>query len=501
MNAPLRRVGVVVLVLFALLFVNLNYVQAYKSDDYRTNDHNGRVQVSEYERQRGTIEIGRGVVLAESTATPDDRLKYLRTYPKAAEYAHVVGYKPVNNAAAGVEKMEDLWLSGDADAQFADRFLAQLTGNRTAGGNVLLTLSPAAQDAAFNELSHNNVGSTKAAAVAIDPKTGALLAAVSIPTFDPNPLASHDTQKAGKSAETLNNDPANPLLNRAFSEVYPPGSTFKVIDTATALTNGLQPDTQLVGGSDYQAPDTTQVIHNSPGVVCDQKITLKQALTVSCNTAFSRLCVEQLSADKIKSTAQAFGFEEASTFDHDSKNVLNVTASHTGSITDQNGNVDRPGLAQSCIGQNNVRMTPLQGALIAATVANGGSQMRPYIIDKELAADRTTVNFTAAPRELRQPINGQVAGQLQDMMQSVVRSGTGTAAQIPGFDVGGKTGTAQHGDGTKDHGWFIGYAMKNGEPIVAVAVFLEDAGSGGSKEATRIGGAVMKAVISERGLK
>ena len=292
MNAPLRRVGVVVLVLFALLFANLNYVQAYKSDDYRTNEHNGRVQVSEYERQRGSIEIGRGVVLAESTATPDDRLKYLRTYPKSAEYAHLVGYKPVNLAANGVEKMEDLWLSGDADAQFADRFLAQLTGNRTAGGNVLLTVSPAAQDAAFDALSHNNVGTTKGAAVAIDPKTGALLAAVSIPTFDPNPLASHDTAKAEDTAKNLNKDPANPLLNRAFSEVYPPGSTFKVIDSAAALTNGLQPDTQLVGGSDYKAPDTTQVIHNSPGVVCDEKITLKQALTVSCNTAFSRLCVE-----------------------------------------------------------------------------------------------------------------------------------------------------------------------------------------------------------------
>jgi len=501
MNAPLRRVGVVVLVLFALLFANLNYVQAYKSDDYRTNEHNGRVQVSEYERQRGSIEIGRGVVLAESTATPDDRLKYLRTYPKSAEYAHLVGYKPVNLAANGVEKMEDLWLSGDADAQFADRFLAQLTGNRTAGGNVLLTVSPAAQDAAFDALSHNNVGTTKGAAVAIDPKTGALLAAVSIPTFDPNPLASHDTAKAEDTAKNLNKDPANPLLNRAFSEVYPPGSTFKVIDSAAALTNGLQPDTQLVGGSDYKAPDTTQVIHNSPGVVCDDKIPLTQALTLSCNPAFSRLCVEQLSADKIKSMSQAFGFEEASTFDHDSKNILNVTASHTGTITDDNGNVDRPALAQSCIGQKDVRMTPLQGALIAATVANGGSQMRPYIVDKELAADRTTVNFTASPHELRRPINGQVAGQLQDMMQNVVRSGTGTKAQIPGFDVGGKTGTAQHGDGTKDHGWFIGYAMKNGEPIVAVAVFLEDAGSGGSSEATRIGGVIMKAVISERGLK
>ena len=501
MNGPLRRAGVVVLVLFALLFANLNYVQAYKADDYRTDDHNGRVQTSEYERQRGSIEIGRGVVLAQSFSTPDDQLKYQRKYPKGPEYAGVVGYKPVNLGATGVEKMEDLWLSGDADAQFADRFLSQLTGNRTGGGNVLLTLSPAAQDAAYGQLVNNRIGAPAGAAVALDPKTGALLAAVSFPGYDPNPLSSHDTGAAANTYNQLNGQAGNPLLNHAFSDRYPPGSTFKVIDSATALTNGFQPESDLVGGPDYNPPDTTQVIHNSPGVVCDQHITLKQALTVSCNTAFSRLCVEHLNVDQIKSMSQAFGFEEAPTFDHDPKNYMNVVPSRTGPITDSAGNPDRPGLAQSCIGQSNVAMTPLQGALIAATVANGGTQMRPYLIDRELAADRTTVNYTAAPHQLRQPISGQVAGQLQDMMQSVVQNGTGTKAQILGFQVGGKTGTAQHGDGTKDHGWFIGFAMKNGEPVVAVAVFLQDAGSGGSSESTRIGGEIMKAVITERGLK
>jgi len=150
-NAPLRRVGVVVLVLFALLFVNLNYVQAYKADDYRTNEHNNRVQISEYQRQRGSIEAAGGEVLASSSST-DDELKYLRAYPKGEQYAHIVGFKPVNNASTGIERLENDYLQGNADSQAGQRFLAMITGKRTSGGNVLLTLSPTAQTVAFNAL-------------------------------------------------------------------------------------------------------------------------------------------------------------------------------------------------------------------------------------------------------------------------------------------------------------------------------------------------------------
>jgi peptidoglycan glycosyltransferase len=499
-NAPLRRVGVVVLVLFTLLFANLNYVQAYKADDYRTNEHNSRVQTSEYARQRGSIEIGRGVVLAESKATTDE-LKYLRKYPGQAQYAHIVGYRPVLIGPAGIEKLEDRWLSGNADAQVADRWLGLFTGEQSAGGIVQATLLPGVQDAALKQLANNAMKVQKGAAVALDPKTGAVLAAVSMPSFDPNPLASHNTRTAQAEFKKLNADPNKPLLNRAFSETYPPGSTFKVIDSATALSNGLTPDTVIAGGDSYQPPDTTHVIHNSRGVVCPDQISLKDALRVSCNTAFSRLCVEQLGADKVKNMAKAFGFGDPPRFDHDDKNVLGVVSSETGPLTNSSGQADKPVLAQSCIGQSNVRMTPLQGALIAATVANNGVQMRPYVIDKELGADRTTVNFTAAPHQLGQPINSQVAGSLQQMMIGVVQGGTGRNAQIKNVQVGGKTGTAENGEEATDHGWFIGFAIRDGEPVAAVAVFLENAGHGSSAEAARIAGEIMKAVIAERGSK
>jgi peptidoglycan glycosyltransferase len=496
MNAPLRRVGVVVLVLFGLLFANLNWVQAYKADAYRNSDYNQkRVRISEYQRQRGSIEAAGGVVLAQSTPTDDD-LKYQRAYPLADQYAHLVGFKPVSNASADIEKLENAYLQGTADSQVADRWLAMLTGKRSSGGNVLLTLSPAAQRAAYDAL-QNKGRVRKGAVVALDPATGALLAAVSAPSFDPNPLVSHDAKAAGNAFNALDKDPGKPLLNRAFSERYPPGSTFKVIMSAAGLVNGVQPETVLQGGTSYTAPGTTRPIQNAPGVVCADQITLKQALTVSCNTAFSHLGAEQLGADNIKKMAQAFGFEEPTRFDQDPKNVLGVATSQTGTMLDPSGQVDKPTVAQSSIGQSNVQMTPLQGALIAATVANRGSQMRPYLIDKELAADRTST-YIAKPTELRQPINAQTADTLRDMMVSVVESGTGTSAKISGVQVGGKTGTAQNGD-NPDHGWFIGFAIKNGKPVAAVAVFLEQAGQGGSHDAAQIAGNVMSTIIQERG--
>lgn len=501
MNAPLRRVGVVVIVLFGLLFANLNYVQAYKADDYRNNDHNGRVALAEYERQRGFILLNHGVVLARSEPTTG-ALKYQREYPaKDAEaYAHILGYRPVAAGAAGIEKLENDFLSGNSDALFGDRFTEMFSDRKKPGGNVILSLSQKAQQTAYDDLVNNNSGAKVGAVVAVDPQTGALLASAAIPTFDPNPLVSHDTAAAGKAFDRLNNSPSNPLLNRAFSETYPPGSTFKVIDAAAALTSGMSPDTVLTGGSSYGPPGTTHVIQNAPGVYCPNKITLKQALTVSCNTAFSRLCVERLSADKVKSMAQDFGWESAPTIARDDRNVFNVVPSHTGDMTGPDGQVDKPTLALSCIGQSDVRMTPLQGALQAAAVANGGDEMRPYLVDALQAPDLSTV-YKASPRRLHHVMSAEVASQMQNMMESVVNNGTGKSAQISGFQVGGKTGTAENGDPAGDHGWFTGFVMKDGKPIAAVAVFLEHAGNGGSHEATRIAGDVMKAILDEKGLR
>jgi penicillin-binding protein A len=496
-NAPLRRAGVVILVLFGLLFANLNWVQAYKADEYRNSDYNGRVQVAEYQRARGVIEAD-GEPLAESKAT-DDTLKYLRVYPDKQAYAPVIGYKPVNGAATGIERSENEFLAGTSDKLFADRLSEMFTGDNAGGGNVVLTLSTRAQQTAYRELTHNERGVYKGAAVAIDPRTGAIQAMVSMPSFDPNPLASHDKTAAQVAYDRLNKDPDKPLLNRALNETLPPGSAFKTIITAAALQNGYSEDTEIRAGSVYQHAGA--VIRNAEDEVCPgAQISLKEALTESCNTGFAQLGVA-LGADKVKKTAQEFGFEQDDlTVGNLDGSGLPVAASHTGAIANPDGSTDQGALAQSSIGQRDVRMTTLQGALIAATVANGGSQMRPYLVQKLLASDRSQI-YAANPKVLRTPIDSSVASAMKDMMISVVENGTGKRARISGFQVGGKTGTAQNAEGANPHGWFIGFAFDgNGQPISAVCVMLENVPGGhASAEAARIAGLIMKAAARRGG--
>ncbi|WP_433372663.1 peptidoglycan D,D-transpeptidase FtsI family protein [Actinoplanes sp. CA-142083] len=492
MNAPLRRAGVVILVLFGLLFANLNWVQAYKADDYRTSDYNRRVVVAQYERPRGVIEAdGKG--LAENKAT-DDTLKYLRVYPKKEVYAPVIGYRPVSLGATGIENSENDFLSGESDTLFADRVKDMFTGNNTGGGNVVLSLSTKAQETAWKEMVNNERGVTKGAAVAIDPRTGAIQAMVSMPSYDPNPLVSHDEKAAAAAYNKLIKDKDQPLLNRATQETLPPGSTFKVIDSAAALSNGYTPSTEIPAGSTYK--ESGAVIHNAEDEVCPGgEVTLKEALTESCNTGFAKLGVK-LGRDKVVGMAKAFGFEDDKlTVGNLKENTgLPVAASRTGDIANPDGSVDKGALAQSSIGQRDVRMTTMQGALMAATVANGGKQMRPYLVQKLLGPDRRTI-YSANPTTLRTPITDSVAADLKDMMVSVVENGTGKKAKISGFDVGGKTGTAQNAVGADPHGWFIGFAFNDkGEAVSAVCVMLENVPGGhASAEAARISGLIMKA--------
>jgi peptidoglycan glycosyltransferase len=499
-NAPLRRAGVVVMVLFGLLFANLNWIQAYKADEYRNSDYNGRVQVAEYERKRGNIEAG-GTALATSKETSGE-LKYRRTYPAGAKYAHVLGYKPVNLAETGIEKFENDFLAGTSDALIANRVKDMFTGDETGGGNVLLTLSKRAQDVAYEQLRNNRLDVPKGAAVAIDPRTGAVQALVSIPSYDPNPLASHDTNEATAAYNKLEQDPAGPLKNRALGEVLPPGSTFKIVVAAAALENGVGQGTEIPAGSSYTPPTSGTPIRNAAASICPEpEVTLMNAVTESCNTGFAQLGV-RLGADKIKEKARQFGFEQEDlTVGQLGEGGHPVAASRTGSMENADGGDDPAALAQSSIGQRDVRMTPLQGAMIAASVAHrDGTQMRPYVVRQLLAPDRTTSYYTAKPRELRQPISGQVAGDLREMMVSVVENGTGRNAQINGYTVGGKTGTAQSAPDRPDHGWFIGFALdKDGNPVSAVCVVLEQAGQGGSAEAARIAGQIMRAAIADPG--
>jgi peptidoglycan glycosyltransferase len=521
-NAPLRRVGVIVMIMFGLLFVNLNWVQAYKADEYRTSEWNCRTKIAEYERARGIIAVGRDAQAAAVSTPVEDvvayvcdtyvTVPYLREYPFGELYAHVVGYQSIELTPAGVEAFETEFLAGTADALFVDRVRDLFSGGDSPGGNVLTTLSRAAQQTAFDELRDNDNGTGKGSVVALDPRTGAVQAMVSLPTFDPTPLAVPDRQAALDTYNELNEDPAQPLINRTLriddidersgqGANFFPGSVMKVIVSAAALQNGYQPDTTIEGGAEYTAPTAGAPIRNAPGVVCPNELSLQQALTVSCNTAFARLAAEGLGGDVLLQTAEAFGFgDDELTVGELGGRGMRVTPSVIGELKRDDGQDDPPTVALSAIGQASVQLSPMQAAMIAATVANGGVQMHPYLVE-ELQDSQLRPVYTASPDELRRPLPAQDAGELRDMMVSVVAGGTGSNAQIGDYVVGGKTGTAEAGGANEiDHGWFIGFAIDgNGTPISAVAVMLENAGSGGSAEAARIGGQVMRAVISDRG--
>ncbi|HEU4346309.1 MAG TPA: penicillin-binding transpeptidase domain-containing protein [Actinoplanes sp.] len=484
MNRPIRRVALAMLVLFGLLIANVNYVQVFQGTSLRTDPGNTRVLLDEYERQRGTLVVdGRAVAQSDPT---DDKLKYLRRYPGKGTYAPVTGFYSLIYGSTGMEQAENDFLAGSDNRLFTQRLSALLTGRDPRGGNIVLTINRRAQEAAVKGL-----GDRRGAVVALDPRTGAILAMVSGPSYDPNPISSHDPARIRAEYTRLANDPADPLLNRGINQRYPPGSTFKVITAAAALENGRTPETLVDCPPQYVPPQTTRPITNFGRESCSApKVTLQQALTQSYNTAFAKLGVE-LGAGELRRLATAFGI--------DGKPFtvpLRVSASAVGDLPDP------PAVAQSAIGQRDVALTPLQGAMIAAAVANNGVLMKPNLI-RELQGPDLSVLDEPEPEQLTTAVSPDVAGQLSQMMRSVVDNGTGRAARIEGVPVAGKTGTAQTAPGRPPHAWFIGFAS-SGDRQVAVSVIIENGGNSGSETtggeaAAPVAKDVMEAVLGVGG--
>jgi peptidoglycan glycosyltransferase len=485
MNRPLRKVAVACLVLFGMLLLQANWVQVVKAKDYRNDPRNRRVLLRTYDRERGPIVIGSGQdrqAVAKAIATTDT-LKYLRTYPGGAVYAPVTGFASLVYGYAGIERQENPVLSGEDERLFVRRLSDYVTGRQIKGGSIVLTLNRAAQQAAYDGLA-GKVG----AVVALDPRTGAVLAMASRPSYDPTVLSTHDPSRIRASYQALLAAPGDPLVNRGVERTYPPGSTFKVITTAAALAGGLSPGTKIPSPTVLDLPGTTANLRNFGGETCGngRTTTLADALRISCNTAFGQLGIT-LGADKVRKQAEAFGFGDTS---------LELPQPVADSVYPSD--LTKAQEAQSAIGQFDVRVTPLQMAMVAAGVANGGDVMRPYLVKEVQAPDLSRLDL-ASPELYSHAVSSRVAQQLTTMMEGVVTNGTGRAAQIPGIRVAGKTGTAQHATGQPPHAWFIGFAPAN-DPQVAVAVLVEDGGSLGSdatggKLAAPIAQAVMRAVL------
>jgi penicillin-binding protein A len=463
-NRPIKKVAIFCLALFAALFVNANYIQVVAASSYSQHSDNSRNLIYAYKYPRGSIIVD-GKAIATSTAT-SDTLKYLRQYTNGPLYAQATGYFSINYGSTSIENYENSLLQGTDPRLSTQQFLNQIQDKGRSGGSVVLTLNAAAQQAAYNGLAAvGNGQAIEGAVVALDPKTGAILALVSAPSFDPNTMSTHNTAAATRAANAMNADPLQPNLDRALAQTYPPGSTFKIITSAAAMQNGVDgnpvnENTAINAPVDLlNLPGSTATIQNDSGETCASTV-LIQAFTQSCNTIYGQLGLD-LGGDKLQAEAQKWGFDQAGP-------SVPMTAATSVVPT----GLSQAQAAQSAIGQFNDRMTPLQGAMMAAGVANGGVIMQPYLVKQELDTKGNVIS-TTSPTQMYNPITTDQASQLKDMMISVVQNGTGTAAQINGVQVAGKTGTAQRGAGQNALAWFLAFAPAD-NPKVAVAVLVQD---------------------------
>ena len=483
MNTPVRRIALAVMGMVVLLMANLTYVQVVKAGDYRDDPRNQRVLLAEYSRQRGQISAG-GQVLANSVST-DDRLRFQREYPDGPEYATVTGYYSVLYSSSGIERSLDEVLNGNDDRLFARRLSDLITGRDPSGGNVVVTIDPAVQDVAYDALTSRDYAG---AVVALRPDTGQILAMASTPTFDPNRLASHSPEEQ-TAAWTRLNDAEPPVLpNRTISETYPPGSTFKLIDTAAALQAGFTPQSQLTAASEITLQGTSTNLENFAGTACGTgaTATLADALARSCNTAFAELAA-QLGEERIRAQAEAFGIGGAQL-----AVPMTVAPSTLGDVP------DTAALQQSAIGQRDVRMTPLQNAMVVAAIANGGQVMAPYLVE-QIQSPTLDVLEEGQPDRLGRAMPADVAATLTEMMVAAENRTQG-GGKITGVQIAAKTGTAEHGadpKATPPHNWYVAFAPAE-RPQIAVAVLVENGGdrsleaTGGSRAAP-IGRAVIAA--------
>jgi peptidoglycan glycosyltransferase len=483
MNKPIRTISLFCLFLFLALMVNATYLQFWKADDLNNDARNRRVIEEAYSRERGAVLVGRDPV-AESVPS-DDRFEFQRTYAEPFRYAPITGYFSFFSQT-GIERAQNEVLSGEDPRLFVTKLVDLLSNNPNKGGSVQLTIDPQAQNAAFAGLDALP-GNVEGSVVALDPSTGKILAMVSLPTYDPNKLASHDLDAVAKTYDRLLADDSEPLLNRGIQKTLPPGSTFKLVTAAAAIESGAYTaDDQVPGGDTYRLPQTSGesgVIDNEGRDCGSDRIPFEQAMENSCNTTFAALAVE-VGAEAMTKQAEAFGFNSVYLED------LNPQAESV-FPTEMNP----PETGQSGIGQFEVRSTPLQMAMVVAGIANNGVVMRPYVVDEVQSAEYDVLEKTEGS-DLSQAVSSATAQDLTQLLVSTVDNGTASPAAIPGVSVAGKTGTAQSGqDDVPPYAWFVSFAPAE-DPEVAVAVMIESADiPRGEIAGGQLGGPIARAVM------
>jgi penicillin-binding protein A len=477
----IRRLAVFVALLFLALLVNINLVQVTRASNLATEPGNNRNIIKQYARERGPILVG-GTAIATSVAGTG-QLKYQREYPDRSLYVSATGFYSLIYGATGIERIQNSILAG-TDPRFSLQQISDLIAGRAPkGGSVVLTINAKAQKAAADGMK-GHIG----AVVAIQPSTGAILALVQSPTFDPNLLSTNDGAAESAAWAKLIADPNKPLLNRPLAEVYPPGSTFKIITLTAALASGkFTLASEIPSPAFIRLPGSTAILPNDTGRQCGNgHVTLLQALEISCNTAFANVGLA-LGGDALLKQAEAFGFNSSFQV------PMNAATSRFPA------NLEPSQTAQSAIGQFDVRATPLEMAMVAAAVANGGIVNSPYLIQQVLGPDLAPLE-TAPVRPFGSAMTPAIAAEVADMMVGVVDNGTGTNAQIPGVRVAGKTGTAQTAPGKPADAWFVAFAPADSGDV-AVAVVIEGAPNDGQISgghlAAPVAKAVMKAILNK----
>ncbi|MFI1963839.1 penicillin-binding transpeptidase domain-containing protein [Streptomyces pathocidini] len=454
----IRRASVFCLLLLAALLVNTSRIQVFSADDYAHNPANRRLTLTRYAQPRGEIMVGGRSVTGSRDS--GEALRYERTYTDGPLFAPVTGYASQTYGTSLLEQTEDDVLSGIDHRLSPIPMWNEFTRKAQPGGRVVTTIKDEAQRAAYAGL-----GGRRGAVAAIEPSTGRILALASTPSYDPGELSGTGAQVID-AWRALNRDKSEPMLNRALRQTYPPGSAFKVVTAAAVLDAGVLPS--IHSGTDtpdpYTLPGTrTRLTNEARGC---RDASLLYAFAASCNTVFGHLGAD-VGLKRMAEAAEGFGFNDPS---------LHVPSAVAASNFDTS--MDKAQVALSSIGQYDTRATPLQMAMVAAAVANDGFVQRPYLVDRLAKSDGSTVAKTD-PEPYRQAMSPSTAVQLREMMVAAVEAGTGGRAAIEGVEVGGKTGTAQHGvdnSGTP-YAWFISWARKPDamDPGVAVAVVIEDA--------------------------
>ncbi|WP_344466444.1 penicillin-binding transpeptidase domain-containing protein [Kitasatospora kazusensis] len=486
MSTTGRRAGTFCLLLIVALAVQATRVQVFRSDSLDHNSANQRLTIQRYAEPRGNILVGPDPVTG--SVPTGGRYDYKRTYTDGSQYAAVTGYSSQTYGNTQLEGIEDALLTGTDNRLAGWAVWDEIARKQNPGGDVYTTIDKAAQQAATRGL-----GSQKGAVVAIEPATGRILALASTPSYDPGSFAGSST--ADQDAwNKLRADTDQPMLNRALRQIYPPGSTFKVVTAAAALSAGVVSDPGAGTGAPYPyiLPGTTTELVNDTSACDRPDLSLDTAMVYSCNSVMGYLGV-RVGLGRMVSMAENFGF-------NDPRLDIPVRAARSNFDTKMNDSQ----VALSSIGQFDTAATPLVMAMVAAGVANNGKVMYPQLVDKLARSDGSTVQLMK-PVTYKQALTPEVAAQVRQLMTDVVENGTGRNARISGATVGGKTGTAQHGvDNTGvPYAWFISWAGPSGSggvPPVAVAVVIADSSATdvtGGGLAAPIAKSVMQAVLGK----